>query len=317
MLGLQAHFLQRNSKIGLLFDRFHIFCYTQVNRFMEFANGGIAMHDLAQFNPVLHTCVTASPHAVKRRAAHRPKRQVQSYEMDFITENEQGAIFINGQKHDLEPRQIILRRPGDIVSSIAGYAACGIYFSATAADVTARLSFLDALPHQFEIGEGWDNCLSLALSLHQLQFKQDALGLLQIKQTLIRLIESVYARYLEWQNSKHQEEAAPAERCMAALKRYILEHPEADLSLDALSKRSGYSPSHLRNLFHQCMGMSPNAWITYVRMERAKHLLATENHTLPVVASLCGLKNVAHFYEAFKRHTGVTPGVYRVRYHTD
>ncbi len=82
------------------------------------------------------------------------------------------------------------------------------------------------------------------------------------------------------------------------------------VTLAELAEGAGFSPFHLLRLFHARVGLPPHAYLTQVRVHRAKELLA---HGLAVakVAALVGFTDQSHLTRHFKRIVGVPPGVYR------
>ncbi|HKN89968.1 MAG TPA: DJ-1/PfpI family protein, partial [Acidimicrobiia bacterium] len=57
------------------------------------------------------------------------------------------------------------------------------------------------------------------------------------------------------------------------LQQYIVDHPEADLSLPALARRANASPRHFARLFRAETGMSPGRYVEQVRIETARRRL--------------------------------------------
>ena len=66
-----------------------------------------------------------------------------------------------------------------------------------------------------------------------------------------------------------------------------------------------------RRLFKEKYGISPHAYLTSLRIERAKLLLSDGALTVTKIAEDCGFSGVYHFCKAFKDKTGLTPTEYR------
>jgi AraC family transcriptional regulator len=79
-----------------------------------------------------------------------------------------------------------------------------------------------------------------------------------------------------------------------------------------LASQVHMSPFHFARRFKQAVGTPPHAYITHVRIERAKRLLATTNLPLIEVATRVGYRTQAHFTGVFHRYVGTTPRAYRV-----
>lgn len=96
-------------------------------------------------------------------------------------------------------------------------------------------------------------------------------------------------------------------------KALTLIHSEAgrDWTLEELARESGMSRSAFANTFRELVGMTPMAYLTERRMQKAKSYLAETNQSLLEVAEKSGYSSEAAFNRAFKRSIGQTPGQYR------
>ncbi len=78
-------------------------------------------------------------------------------------------------------------------------------------------------------------------------------------------------------------------------------------TVPSLAQAAGMSPSKLQRCFRQVFGMSLGEYAQGQRMEWAKRLLATGQHSVSEVGYRVGYSNLSHFTAAFRRHTGVNP----------
>lgn len=85
------------------------------------------------------------------------------------------------------------------------------------------------------------------------------------------------------------------------------------LSLDAIARTVNLSPSHLRALFSEITGLPLAHYVKLLRLEVARHLLATEFLTVKQVMARTGIKDPSHFNRDFKSAYGITPSQYRNR----
>jgi len=90
---------------------------------------------------------------------------------------------------------------------------------------------------------------------------------------------------------------------------YLEAHYAANVSLDELAAQVHLSPYHLLRLFKATFGLPPHAYLTQLRVQRAKQLL---NAGLPIteVALTVGFTDQSHLTRHFKRMIGVPPGQY-------
>jgi transcriptional regulator GlxA family with amidase domain len=100
------------------------------------------------------------------------------------------------------------------------------------------------------------------------------------------------------------------------LQAWILDHPEADLSVDMLASRVSMSPRNFFRVFVHEVGMTPGRFVERVRVEAARRLLEETSRGIPDVAVTCGFGSLETMRLAFRRALGVNPKGYRSRFHT-
>jgi AraC family transcriptional regulator len=84
-----------------------------------------------------------------------------------------------------------------------------------------------------------------------------------------------------------------------------------DVSLEALSKRAGWSRFHLHRAFRQLAGETPKQYTQRLRLTRAVTNLVTTDETVLEVAMAAGFSSHAVFTRAFRRQFDCTPTHYR------
>jgi transcriptional regulator GlxA family with amidase domain len=65
------------------------------------------------------------------------------------------------------------------------------------------------------------------------------------------------------------------------------------------------------------LGMTPTAFVSRIRMDRAAQLLEGKDLPIPEVAAATGIENLVHFYRLFGRHHGASPRAYRLHRQRD
>jgi len=93
---------------------------------------------------------------------------------------------------------------------------------------------------------------------------------------------------------------------------YVEEKLAEPVGVRELASQVHMSPFHFARRFKQAVGTPPHAYITHVRIERAKSLLAGTNVPLIEVATRVGYRTQAHFTGVFHRYVGTTPRAYRL-----
>ena len=67
----------------------------------------------------------------------------------------------------------------------------------------------------------------------------------------------------------------------------------------------------LSSLFERQMGVSPNMYLTDLRIQKAKLLLRTSNLSIAHIAESIGYRDHFYFSRVFKKETGLSPTLYR------
>lgn len=97
-----------------------------------------------------------------------------------------------------------------------------------------------------------------------------------------------------------------------AVRRHMDAHLGEDLDLATLAALGHTSPFHFSRMFRAVTGLPPHRYLRRARLERAEQLLTGGDATVTTIAHRVGFSSVSHFIAAFRRHTGMTPGQYRV-----
>jgi transcriptional regulator GlxA family with amidase domain len=98
------------------------------------------------------------------------------------------------------------------------------------------------------------------------------------------------------------------------LQGWIAEHPEADLSVEALARRVAMSPRHFARVFTREVGRTPARFVEEVRVESARRRLEEGDEPVETVAAACGFGSAETLRRAFLRVLRVGPTGYRSRF---
>jgi AraC family transcriptional regulator len=88
------------------------------------------------------------------------------------------------------------------------------------------------------------------------------------------------------------------------------------VSLEELASIAQLSPFHFNRMFRMSMACTPHQYLTQLRIDHAKNLLANslreeELSSLSGIGIQCGFSNQSHFGRTFKQYVGITPAQYR------
>ena len=185
----------------------------------------------------------------------------------------------------------------------------------------------------------WAHCQTLGRSYPQVEVDPDSLFVQDGRyitggiDLALALVESDYGpnvarRVARWmvvflqrpggqaQFSVWAEAARPVSGGLRDILDSVIADPGADHSTAAMAGRAVVSERHLVRMFRDQVGMTPARFVEKARLEAAKVLLATSDHSQDAVARRAGFGTSDTLRRTFRRNLGVSPGVYRNRFRT-
>jgi AraC-like DNA-binding protein len=91
-------------------------------------------------------------------------------------------------------------------------------------------------------------------------------------------------------------------------------HYTEPLDLETLAAVAGMSKFHFQRLFTATYGLSPAAYLSQRRVERAQDLLRATNLTVTEVCHAVGFASLGSFSGRFRELVGETPSEFQRRY---
>ena len=114
-----------------------------------------------------------------------------------------------------------------------------------------------------------------------------------------------------FQNRVEKKEGGQEDRIINSITRYLQEHLAEEVSLAVLSEEFHLSAQYISQLFKSEIGVNFLAYLTNIRMERAKQLLLGTNASIAEVSEQSGYGDYRVFTKVFKKTEGITPSQYR------
>lgn len=103
---------------------------------------------------------------------------------------------------------------------------------------------------------------------------------------------------------------APVDKYVSRAKHYLdIHYMKPELTVQTLADHIGLHRSYLYEIFKEKTGISPQEYLTQIRMEKASEILRLPGATVTSVAHAVGYEPSV-FSKAFKKYFGVTPGKY-------
>ena len=121
-------------------------------------------------------------------------------------------------------------------------------------------------------------------------------------------ILSVFHSEVVRSDSLEEEKRRYSYSFMTYVKHY---YQKNDLQIAEIAEIFGLNKSYFSQVIKQEMGMTPNEYLSFVRMEEGARLLLKSEKSVKEIAFLVGYENPLTFSRAFKNYHGVSPMTYR------
>ena len=100
-------------------------------------------------------------------------------------------------------------------------------------------------------------------------------------------------------------------RRIVQAKLFIDENFSKPIDLRNIADEAFFSKFHFLRLFSQAYGKTPNQYLQFVRIQKAKEFLKNNNITAAQVCFEVGFESISSFTSLFKRYTGFTPASFQ------
>ncbi len=179
-----------------------------------------------------------------------------------------------------------------------------LHFSGTGAEgllqkagFLARITPVGCVPEAREL---------LRRLIHELQFRQRQYEMFCQAQILLLLATLSRSR-----QQRESAQLAQKYRRLAAVIAHMHANCQQSLSVSDFARMCDLSEHHFIHLFHEYTGEAPYAYLTRLRLEKAKDLMVSTTLNISEIAAAVGYPNPLYFSRLFRRHMGVPPSQFR------
>lgn len=122
------------------------------------------------------------------------------------------------------------------------------------------------------------------------------------------LVINLLRKYRKTITIKHDKKV---NRQIDYIKSFIDSNYSEDIKLEELSSMAYMNKFHLISEFKQSYRITPIEYLILKRIEIAKNLLISTNHTMEEISALVGFNSQSYFNQVFKKKVGLTPSQFR------
>ena len=123
-----------------------------------------------------------------------------------------------------------------------------------------------------------------------------------------KVIENIKLRLIQ---SKCRNVEEHGDKLIFQLAAWLSRHLSEDISLQSIAGEFHLNSSYISQLFKNELGMRYHDYLTKLRMDKAKTLLATTGKSISEIAGEVGFRDYRVFTKVFKNVEGESPSVFR------
>lgn len=218
-------------------------------------------------------------------------------------------VTADGTAYETEPGSLVLLPPGAVHDIVSTDTSCclDLKFSCSPA-LTAQLA---ELPRYIRAVGQRENDLIRNVFEEAVGQERDYDEIINIRlyELLILLLRKKDGGDEPWLLMGHSEAVRANENI-----RRVLQAVDAELSrpikVSELAERCGYSENYFRQVFRECVGLSPNAYINQRKIAKAKELMLYSELNVSQIAESLGFQSIHYFSRLFKKLVGIAPTGY-------
>ncbi len=232
-------------------------------------------------------------------------RKTTMFEIEIPIEDG-GISYIDSLENPIRTDTVICAKPGQLRHTKLPFKCYYIHMLLTEGELFKALMQLSDFIHT-DNREKYYDLFGKITKYADSALKDDEIilhsAVLELVYTLLQDSERLRLRHGEKNNNREVIENTI---------KYIKDNLTADLSLNTVAQRAGFSPIHFHNCFKVSTGKTLRVYVEEQRIKKAVNILISSNKTLTEIAYSCGFSSQSYFSYAFKRRMGVTPRDYAV-----
>lgn len=251
-----------------------------------------------------------SAHELRIAPSVLEERTLRLFYIYFVTSGT-GSLCTNGVSQDFSFGNVYIWKPGDRWSGKVDstHVALAVKFNWPDTKSTQPLpEGFFRLPRRIKVKpEAGQRLKNIFDPLIQCHLTKTAGWRLRSTGYLYTLLSALVAEA----QSPHSDEPAVDRRLALALS-FMEKNLSDEINVRDIAEYAQLSEDYFRRLFTRRMAMSPVKYLTLLRVNAARRLIASEPRlTVCAISRQVGFNDGRYFGRIFRRHCGVSPGAYR------
>lgn len=248
---------------------------------------------------------------LRKKQTRSLPRTVTCYELEIFLEDG-GVSYMNDDHRQVRRGMLLCARPGAVRRSDFPVKCGYIRISKEGAESEGIADLLSSLPSYTYIEDRAeaDEVIALYSKLGRRLFGVSADGMTALRVNAL-FLDLLYRLHKICDENTRTESASPVGDSIHAAREFIIEHFSENCSLKKIAAEVNLSPNYLHTSFKEAFGETPYAYVTKMRIEKAKKLIAAGRESMLTIALETGFCSQSHFNKVFKSVTGMTPKEYR------
>ncbi len=284
------------------------------------------MENISNFNPVLlFSNKYDGFEYFSEEHKNLTPRYVKDIEIDYYLRSNGGGINVDGEFIEYKRGDIAIRFPGQLVYGVNPYSCYFLCIDSygrteradnyiidnfnydnndTRRDISKKFDneMFNSLPNRISCDKtDYAGKIIEALYLENLAIKKDSYREFKIKTLLFQLFNELFSI-----NRKNNFDTNSIDNVIA----YIHSHFTEEINVSELIDMSNMSKAVFHKKFKIATDYIPLEYITNLRIKKAQYCLLN-GYSVSETAALCGWFDSVYFSSVFKKHTGITPSLYK------
>ena len=230
-------------------------------------------------------------------------RVVTSYELELFLHDD-GITYLNGRAYLRQRGALLIAEPGNKRQSALHFETIFLHFSCTDPAVMAMIHSVS----------GFHTGLDYEVAARALQdISETAMSFAPDSEVLAagKLLTFLCSVKKECRLVMVDSGVASGHSVVSEAVDFMRQHYMDPLTVDQIADHCCLSTPHFHKVFYASVHMTPNSYLTKVRLSHAKLLLSSTNMSISEIAMRCGFNSQAYFSDRFKKAFAISPREYR------